>query len=74
MKFDRFRPPDMDPPPKTRRCPECRGTGIVLTSACCGADIVDKDGYVCSECGLEAEPTTCQTCDGDGEIYVDELC
>jgi len=62
--YDNQLPPEDD---EYEDCPECEGTGEVLLSDCCGAEI-DSDIMVCTKCKEHCGCSVCDECNGTGHI------
>lgn len=67
MKQENLQPKDE---PRTKVCPECAGVMSEL-SACCGAPM-DSDILICSDCKEHSDFYECDTCNGTGEVIIDE--
>lgn len=66
------------PEPDLIPCPECKGTGGIRVSDCCGAEVYSngdsstEDIGICPECRdyCGYDECLCEECDGTGEIPI----
>ena len=53
----------------SKDCPICDGAGAFGYSSCCGSSIIDG---LCALCNQPTQPERCDTCNGTGQVPMDE--